>query len=116
MIFYTLHGPSYKLEIHDDKIRLVKKGLLNLFRSPKDFHEYPLSELIHFEVTSPKFLFWGQLEFASGDGQKRTLRFSTNQQMMAKIEKYIQKIVAKNCDRKKVTSPSRRGRSPEAAA
>ena len=116
MIFYTIQGPKFKLEIHDDKLRLVKKGFFALFSKQKDHPCFPLNEIIHFEVTSSKFILWGKLEFIMSNGEKRDVRFSTNQQMMNKIEKYIQKIVIKNCTRNSVAHPLRKERTLEIAA
>lgn len=116
MIFYTIQGPKFKLEIHDDKLKLIKKGLFAFLSKQKESPSYPLSEIIHFEVISSKFILWGKLEFTMSNGEKREIRFSTNQQMMNKIEKYIQKIVIKNCTRKSVAHPLRKERTLERAA
>jgi hypothetical protein len=116
MIFYTIQGPKYRMEIHDDKIRLVKKGIFSFFSKFDENSTYPLSELIHFEVTSSKFILWGKIEFTMSTGEKKMVRFSTGQQMMNKIEKYIQKIVVKNCTRKSVAHPLRKERSLHVAA
>lgn len=41
MIFYTIQGPKFKLEIHDDKLRLVKKGFFALFSKTKGSSLFP---------------------------------------------------------------------------
>lgn len=94
MIFYTLQGPIHCLEIHDDKIKLIKKNWMRFF-SKKQMLEYKLSELTEFRVTSPK-LITGRLEWSTLDGTKGCFRFSTNSVMMGKIEKYIHTRITKN--------------------
>ena len=116
MIFYTIQGPKYRLEIHDDKLRLITRGMFSLFNNKNDHPTFPLNEIIKFEITSSKFIFWGKLEFTMSNGEKRNIRFSTNQQMMNKIEKYIQKIVIKNCTRKSVAHPLRKERTLQLSA
>ena len=95
MIFYTLQRPKSKLEIHHDKLKLVNGFCWNLFSSKKDQTEWKLSELSHFQITVPKFI-WGKLEWSTSDGRKETFRFTTNSVMMNKIEKYMQKVIIKN--------------------
>ena len=94
----------------------LKKGIFSFFSKFDENSTYPLNELIHFEVTSSKFILWGKIEFTMSTGEKKEVRFSTGQQMMNKIEKYIQKIVVKNCTRKSVAHPLRKERSLHIAA
>lgn len=100
MIFYTLSGPGHILEIHDDKLLLSKKGLRRLFSPKKRHQEYPLSELVSFEITMPKFIFWGRVEWMTSSGQKGSFSFTTNYKMMKMIERYMQKKIEKTQERK----------------
>jgi hypothetical protein len=95
MIFYTLQGPKSKLEIHHDKLKLTNRAFWNIFSSKKNQTEWKLSELSHFKITVPKFI-WGKLEWSTSDGNKESFRFTTNSEMMKKIEKYMQKVIIKN--------------------
>lgn len=95
MIFYSLKGPNYKLEIHDDKIKLIRRAWWIMFSPKNEVLEWKLSELSHFQIIVPKFV-WGKLEWASFDGKKSSFRFSTNSVMMDKIEKYMHKLIIKN--------------------
>lgn len=100
MIFYTLHGPSSKLEIYEDKIRVIKKGWLSLFASKDDREFWKICDLSQFEITVPKFLFFsGKIEWQSFSGVKGSFRFNTNPAMVKKIETYLQKRVVKNHQR-----------------
>lgn len=99
MIFYTLSGPGHILEIHDDKLLLSKKGLRNFF-SKQRHQEFGLNELISFEITMPKFLFWGRVEWTTSSGQKGSFNFTTNYKMMKMIERYMQKKIEKTQERK----------------
>jgi hypothetical protein len=99
LIFYTLQGPKYKLEIHDDKIKLIKRSWWSFLSSKGDIIEWQLNDLSQFQITVPKFI-WGKLELATFDGKKNSFRFSTNSIMMEKIEKYIHKLIIKNHQRR----------------
>ena len=98
MIFYTLQGPQSTLEIHDDKIRVTKKSWWGTLSRQDHVLEFKLNELAQFHIASPKFV-WGRLEWSTFDGAKGSFRFSTNAQMMDKIEKYMHKLVLKNIQR-----------------
>lgn len=101
MIFYTLQGPKYKLEIHDDKIKLIKRTWWGFLSSNKEISEWKLDELALFQIAEPKFI-WGKLEWASFNGNKTSFRFSTNAVMMDKIEKYVQRLILKNVQRRQL--------------
>lgn len=111
LIFYTLQGPNYKLEIHDDKLKLIKRSWWSLFSSKNDIIEWQLSELSQFQITVPKFI-WGKLDLATFDGKKNSFRFSTNSIMMEKIEKYVHKLIIKNHQRRQDTL-SQKGKGKE---
>jgi hypothetical protein len=98
MIYYTLQGPIYKLEIHDDKIKLVPRGWAIVLTSKNRMREWRLSELTQFQICTSKFV-WGKLEWSTGDGSKGSFRFTTNTVIVAKIEKYLQKLIIKNLNR-----------------
>lgn len=96
MIFYTLQGPAYELEIYEDKIKLVKKSWA-IFSRKHEIDTFSINELSKFEITVPKFLFFsGKLHWETFKGDTGHFRFSTNPQMVKKIETYIQKRVIKN--------------------
>jgi hypothetical protein len=88
------------MEIHDDKLKLVRKGWSKLFSPKNEVLEWSLSELAQFQISSPKVV-WGKLEWSSFDGHKGTFRFTTNAQMVSKIEKYLHKLILKNLNRRK---------------
>lgn len=98
MIFYTLQGPQSKLEIHDDKIKLMKNTWWNAIRGKEQVVEFKMAELSQFNITSPK-LIWGKLEWTTFEGSNCSFRFSTSEAMMSKIEKYMHKLVLKNIQR-----------------
>lgn len=95
MIFYTLFGPTSKLEIHDDKIKLMRNPFLGFFHRKDHLVEIKLNELAHFSITEPKFV-WGKIQCESACGKKADFRFTTNAVMMAKIEKYLNTLITKN--------------------
>ncbi len=99
MIFYTVKGPKYHLEIHDDQMKLKRQGWLNFFLKKEHDQRWDLNNLSHFQITIPQYLFWGKLEWESFDGKKGCFRFSTNSVMVTKIEKYLQKRIIKNFER-----------------
>jgi hypothetical protein len=110
LIFYTLQGPTCKLEIYEDKILLIKRSWLSLFLRKESPNFWKICELSQFEITVPKFLiFSGKIEWATFNGSKGTFRFSTNATMMKKIETYLQKRVIKNhkllCQISDLTAP-----------
>jgi hypothetical protein len=97
LIFYTLQGPAYELEIYEDKIRLVKKFWTQIFSRKNEKDTFRINELSHFEITVPKFLiFSGKLQWTTFSGETGSFRFSTNPVMVKKIETYLQKRVIKN--------------------
>lgn len=97
MIFYTLQGPTSKLEIYDDEIRLNRKSWAKIFGKNELPDRFKISDLSYFEITVPKFLFVsGKIEWTTFSGQKGSFRFSTNPAMVKKIEIYLQKRVIKN--------------------
>lgn len=95
MIFYTLFGPTSKLEIHDDKIKVMRNPILGFFHRKDRLMEFKLNELAHFSITEPKFV-WGKLQCESACGKKADFRFTTNAVMMGKIEKYLNTLITKN--------------------
>ncbi len=102
LIFYSLKGPKYKLEIHDDKLKLIKRAWWVPFASKGEILEWKLSDLSQFQIATPK-LVWGKLEWSNFDGKKASFRFSTNAIMMDKIEKYMHKLIIKNFQRRQMT-------------
>jgi hypothetical protein len=95
LIFYTLFGPTSKLEIHDDKIKVMRNPFLGFFHRKDRLVEFKLNELAHFSITEPKFV-WGKLQCESACGKKADFRFTTNTVMMGKIEKYLNTLITKN--------------------
>jgi hypothetical protein len=100
VIFYTIQGPGHELEIHDDKLKLTKKTWLRQLSKKESVKVWELKSLSGFEISVPHFLFWGKIEWRSYDGSKGSFRFSTNPEMVKKIEKYMQKMILKNIQRK----------------
>jgi hypothetical protein len=96
MIFYTIQGPGHRLEFHDTHIQLVKRGWLKFITTQEAPLRWELSDLSQFEITIPKYLFWGKLEWQSFGGHAGNFRFSTNGVMVKKIELYMQKKIIKN--------------------
>jgi hypothetical protein len=99
VIFYTLQGPTYHLEIHEDKIKLIPRGWSRLFTPKSENLEWKLQDLGQFQISVPK-LVWGKLEWSTFDGRKGSYRFTTNAIMVSKIEKYLHKIIIKNFNRR----------------
>lgn len=96
MICYTLQGPRYKLEIHDDKIRLIRRAWWSfLSRRPKETC-WGIQTLSSFDISVPQYILWGKLEWQDFEGTKGAFRFSTNTTMVKKIVKYLQKRIVKN--------------------
>lgn len=100
MIFYTIQGPGHKLEIHDDKITLTKKSWLRTLSKKDSGRVWELKSLSGFEISVPHYFLWGKIEWRSYDGTKGSFRFSTNPEMVRKIEKYMQKMILKNIQKK----------------
>ena len=96
MIFYTLKGPTHTMEIHDDKLLVHKKSWFRFLTKEPHLFTFDIDGLQSFEVSSPKFLFWGRLKWESSEGQRGSFRFSTNSTMLSKIERYMQKRIEKN--------------------
>lgn len=96
MIFYTLQGPAYKLEIYEDRIRLVQKGWFGVFSRKEKEINWSIQDLSQFEIYVPQFIWTGKLRWKSFDGVEGTFRFSTNAAMVKKIETYLQKRIIKN--------------------
>lgn len=99
MIFYTIQGPGYELEIHDDKMKLTKKTWLKQLSRKDAVKTWELKSLAGFEMTAPHFFLWGKIEWKSEDGSRESFRFSTNPEMVKKIERYMQKMILKNIQR-----------------
>jgi hypothetical protein len=100
VIFYTIQGPAHKLEIHNDKMTLTKKTWLKQFSKKDSILIWELKSLSGFEISVPHYFLWGKIEWHSNDGTKGSFRFSTNPEMVRKIEKYMQKIILKNIEKK----------------
>jgi hypothetical protein len=97
LIFYTLQGPNYELEIHEDKIQLIKRPWASWFFKKKEIHSWQIKDLSIFEISVPKFLmFSGKLHWQTFSGETGTFKFSTTPAMVKKIETYLQKRVIKN--------------------
>lgn len=75
---------------------LHKKGWIKyLSRQPHTIN-FPMSKLINFEISVPKMVLWGKLEWKTSDGTKGSFLFSTDSEMVKKIEKYMQHKLDKN--------------------
>ena len=102
LLFYTIQGPGYCLEIHQEKISLVKKNWLP--RITKDLHAltWEIDDLKNFEISAPKFLFFsGKITWETFSGEIGKFKFSTSPIMVKKIETYLQKRIMKNHQRRK---------------
>jgi hypothetical protein len=95
LIFYTLKGPRNKLEIHEDKLKLVKAAWWRILSPKNEQTEWKLSELTKFQANDPKHL-WGNLQWSTKEGVEHSFRYSTNTLMMKKIELYMQKVIERN--------------------
>ncbi len=102
MIHYTLQGPTFKLEIHEDKMYLKRKVWWKLFSSKKNDNVWFLSGLKEFNMSITQNSFWGKLEWESFDGIKGSFSFSTKPEMVQKIEKYMHKKILKNHEQIKI--------------
>lgn len=96
MIFYTLQGLNYKLEIYTDKIKLIKRPWLAFFTKTPWIQSWEIDQLEAFQVTTPKVFFSGKLQWKTFGGDQVTFRFTTTALMVDKIELYFQKRIAKN--------------------
>jgi hypothetical protein len=104
VIFYTIQGPAYELEIHDDKMKLTRKTWLRTFTRKDPMKVWDLKSLAGFQITTSHFWMWGKIQWKDEDGSYETFRFSTNPEMVRKIEKYMQKIILKNIQKKSTHS------------
>ena len=100
MIFYTLSGPKFSLEVHDDKIKLVRRGWWRLLSREPQICTWEVQNLSYFTMTSPGLLKMGRLEWQSQNGHKGGFRFTTNAEMVKKIERYLQEKITKNEEKK----------------
>jgi hypothetical protein len=107
VIYYTVKGPSFHLEFHEDKLQLIKRSWPDFLRKQKIINTWSLDELSSFKISMPKYILWGKLEWETFEGEKGTFRFSTNALMVQKIEKYMQKKVIKNHQRKLTSVPKK---------
>jgi hypothetical protein len=101
LIFYTLSGPKFSLEVHDDKIKLVRRGLWKLISREPQISTWEVHNLSSFIMTSPGVLKMGRLEWQSHNGHKGGFRFTTNAEMVRKIERYLQEKIIKNEEKKR---------------
>ncbi len=100
MIFYTLSGPKFTLEVHDDKIKLVRRAWWKLISREPQICTWEVQNLATFTMTNPSFLRMGRLEWQSHNGHKGSFRFTTNAEMVKKIERYLQEKIIKNEEKK----------------
>lgn len=97
MIFYTIQGPKYRLEIHEDKIALVPNNWFANWKNHKTISTWPIEELSRFEIVTPKFfIISGKIQWQTFKGEEGYFRFTTTPEMVKKIETYLQKRVIKN--------------------
>jgi hypothetical protein len=101
LIFYTLKGLSYELEIYEDKIKLIRKNWLSFFSRTPGTQTWQIADLSQFEIAVPKMMMMsGKLQWQTFSGEKGSFRFSTTPAMVKKIETYLQKRVIKNHEAK----------------
>ena len=97
MIFYTIQGPKYRLEIHENTIKLVPKKWFNIGESKAPEQSWEIQQLSLFEMTRSKFMiFTGQLKWETFEGSQGIFNFNTSPVMVKKIETYLQKRIIKN--------------------
>lgn len=97
MIFYTLQGPGHELQIHEDKIYLIKKPWVSILSKSVPPTSWEITQLSQFEITVPKFLMIsGKIQWQTFQGQVGSFRFTTTPAMVKKIEIYLQKRIIKN--------------------
>jgi len=89
MICYTLKGRGHSLEIHQDKLLLLKKPWFLFFIKPTP-KAWKISDLAHFEMVENK------IEWKDFEGREAIFHFRGNPEMVKKIETYLQKKVEKN--------------------
>lgn len=105
MIFYTLKGPGHTLEIHHDKIVLHRANWYRLLTSATHPQVWEMQNLSYFKITIPQYILHGKIEWQSFDGPSGSFRFSTNAEMVKKIELYMQKCIIKNHQRLRRSVP-----------
>lgn len=111
LIFYTLQGPKFNLEIHEDNIKLVKKKWFRIWNRTPTVTSWEIKNLSQFEVTVPRFfIFSGKIEWKTFEGQQGQFRFTTTPAMVKKIETYLQKRVIKNHQQFKQIRPETRAK------
>lgn len=116
MIFYTLQGPKFELEIHEDRIKLIKKSWMYFLTRNTEVRIWDIKDLSQFKISVPKFLgMSGKLEWETFEGEIGTFKFSTHPQMVKKIEAYLQKRVIKNHKQKNdvLSFPDKKKKRPE---
>jgi hypothetical protein len=92
MICYTLKGRGHSLEIHQDKLLLLKRPWFLFFLRPVP-KTWKISELARFEMVEDK------IEWRCTEGVEGSLQFYGNPEEIKKIEQYLQKKVEKNATR-----------------
>ena len=96
LIHYTLQGPGFEMEIHEDKIKLIKKAWKFFTKDPST-QCWDITELAQFEITTSKLLLSsGKIQWTTFNGEHGAFEFTTNPAMVKKIETYLQKRVLKN--------------------
>lgn len=97
MIFYTIQGPKYNLEIHEDTIKLVPKKWFKFGDKNTPEMSWEIQKLSLFEMTRSKFMiFTGELKWETFEGSQGIFSFNTSAAMVKKIETYLQKRIIKN--------------------
>ncbi|MGE3611323.1 MAG: hypothetical protein AB7I27_17145 [Bacteriovoracaceae bacterium] len=95
MVFYTLSGPAYTLEVYQDKITLKRKWWKVFSKAPKVL-EWKLDHLAEFNISHKSSRLWEELKWKSFDGIEGRFYCSTNRLMLEKIEKYMNKRIMQN--------------------
>ena len=117
MLFYTIQGPGFNLEIHQDQLRLIKKNWGFTFSKSSGISSWDISDLSSFEISVPKFLFFsGKISWKTFSGETGHFKFSTSPVMVKKIETYLQKRVIKNHQRQKNLKDQLKSQEFQAAA
>jgi hypothetical protein len=100
LIFYTIQGLGFNLEVQQDQIRLVRKSWFFNFSKTTEVSKWEIKNLKNFEISSPKsFLFSGEITWETVDGESGHFNYSTSPLMVKKIATYIQKRILKNQQR-----------------
>lgn len=94
MIHYIVKGPSQTLEIHHDRLKVIRKGILYYIGLGARVQEWPLSNIANFSVTK-KFL-TGQIYWKTYQGESNGFKYSDQEEFVSKIHAYIQKVILKN--------------------